>query len=353
MPELAAAVSGGMEGAMHSRARRRILMTALVGGAAVAGATVTRRYRRDLADAWARLAAVDRRVISTASGVVEYAERGRGEPLLVVHGIFHGCDGGLLSAGDLPQDRRLIAPSRFGYLGSPLPPGATPARQADTFAALLDELNVDRTDVIGISAGTTSALQFALRHPDRVKHLVVISGNLPGNPTAVAPPAWARLFYADVPMWVMKVFAPRAYLHLMGVPKDLPLTGEAAGFVDQMAESIFPVAPRVAGGTFDTFVSNPDVHDYPLEAITVPTLLVHAQDDPLTSYDAAERAANRIPGARFVVVPSGGHLLLGQDDVVRPAISAFLAEPVTPADAGASGGEDRDNVQTGARSVPT
>jgi len=312
---------------MGSRVRQRILTTALMGGAAVAGATLTGRYRRDLARARARLAAVDRRVASTPAGDVEYAERGSGEPLLLVHGIFHGCDGGLLSTGGLPQDRRLIAPSRFGYLGSPLPPGATPARQADAFAALLDELAVDRTDVVGISAGTTSALQFALRHPDRVKHLVVISGNLPGNPMAVAPPAWARLFYADLPLWAMRVFAPRAYLHLMGVPKDLPVVGETAAFVDEMAESIFPMAPRAAGGAFDVFVSNPDVHEYPLEAITVPTLLVHAQDDPLTSYDAAVRAASRIPGARLVTVPSGGHLLLGQDDLVGAAVSAFLAEP--------------------------
>jgi pimeloyl-ACP methyl ester carboxylesterase len=225
-------------------ARERILMTAAVGGAAVAGAALTRRYRRDLRHARARLAAVDRRVIATALGDVEYAERGSGEPLLVVHGIFHGCDGGLLSSSDLPHDRRVIAPSRFGYLGSPLPPEATPARQADVFAALLDELGVGRIDVVGISAGTTSALQLALRHPDRVKHLVVISGNLPGNPTAVAPPAWARVFYADVPLWAMKVFAPRAYLRLMGVPKNLPLTGEAAAFVEQMAESVYPMAPR-------------------------------------------------------------------------------------------------------------
>ena len=336
---------------MGSRAWQRNLMTALVGGAAVAGATLTRRYRRDLAHAWARLAAVDRTVICTAAGHVEYAERGSGEPLLVIHGIFHGCDGGLLSTGGLPRNRRLIAPSRFGYLGSPLPTGATPAQQADVFAALLDELAVDRTDVVGISAGTTSTLQFALRHPDRVKHLVVISGNLPGNPTAVAPPAWARVFYADVPLWAMKAFTARAYLHLMGVPKDMPVTGEAATFVAQMAESIFPMTPRAAGGVFDAFVSNPDVNDYPLEAITVPTLLVHAQDDPLTSYNAAQGAAGRIPGARLVTLRSGGHLLLGQDDVVRPAISAFLEEPVTTPGGRPTGGDDGDHVPTAARSI--
>lgn len=70
---------------------------------------------------------------------------------------------------------------RFGYPGSSMPPEATPAAQADALAALLDALGIGQIDVIGISAGTTSALQLALRHPERVSHLVVISGNLPGG----------------------------------------------------------------------------------------------------------------------------------------------------------------------------
>ena len=326
---------------MGSRTKRRCLL-ALAGGAAVAGVTLVGRYRRELAAAWARLEAVDRRVVATPFGDVEYAEVGNGEPLLLIHGLFHGCDGGLLSTDGLPRDRRVIAPSRFGYLGSSLPPGATPATQADAFADLLDALGIDRTDVVGISAGTTSALQFALRHPDRVGHLVVISGNLPGNPTATAPPSWARLLYADVPMWVMKTFARRAYLALMGVPRTLPLDGDAAMFMDQMADSIFPMAPRAAGGTFDTYVSNPDVNNYRLEDITAPTLLVHAEDDPLTSYEAAQQAARRIPHARLVSIPAGGHLLLGQDDVVRQAIAAFLVEPVTTT-AGRTKGDGEGN----------
>ena len=84
-------------------ARQGILIAVLMGGAAV-GAAVTGRYRRHLARARARLAAVDRRVVSTALGDVEYAERGRGEPVLLVHGIFHGCDGGLMSTGGLLQE---------------------------------------------------------------------------------------------------------------------------------------------------------------------------------------------------------------------------------------------------------
>jgi len=138
-----------------------------------------RRYRRDLDAARARIAAVERRVISTPWGAVEYAEQGHGDPLLVVHGIFQTCVGGLLCVRDLFINRRLIAPSRFGYLGSSMPPNATPAAQADAFAALLDALGIAQIDVIAVSAGATSALQLALRHPKRVKHLAVLVGNLP------------------------------------------------------------------------------------------------------------------------------------------------------------------------------
>ncbi len=315
---------------MAFQMKRCILFAAAAGGAVTVG-RLSRRYRHDLNQAWDRLNALDRHVVSTAFGDVEYAEQGTGEPLVVVHGILGGCDSGLLSASDLPRDRRLIAPSRFGYLGSALPSGATPADQADAFASLLDQLGVKSTDVVGISAGTSSTLQFALRHPDRVKHLIVVSGNHPGNPTAAAPPSWARFLYRDVPMWAMKVFGRKTLTGLVGVPKGFTPSAEAAEFVDELIESIFPVAPRAAGATFDAYVSNPDVNDYPLEQITVPVLLVHALDDPLCSYDAAQQAASRIPQARLVTVPAGGHLMLDQSVIVAPATAAFLAEPTTSA----------------------
>jgi hypothetical protein len=57
-------------------------------------------YRRDMNTARARLAAVDCHVISTQWGAVEYAERGSGDPVLVVHGIYHHCVGDLLSVRD-------------------------------------------------------------------------------------------------------------------------------------------------------------------------------------------------------------------------------------------------------------
>jgi len=176
-----------------------LLLAALAAGVALPAAGTYLRYRRDLNAARARLAAVDRHVISTRWGTVEYAERGRGDPVLVVHGIFHNCVGGLLSVRDF-SDRRFIAPSRFGYLGSNMPLDATPAHQADALAALLDALGIEQLDVIGESAGATSALQLALRHRERVKHLAVLVGNLPGSPTAVVQPSLAKLVNRPLPL---------------------------------------------------------------------------------------------------------------------------------------------------------
>jgi pimeloyl-ACP methyl ester carboxylesterase len=300
------------------------LFAAVAAGIAIPAVGLSLRYRRDLSAARARLASVDRHIIPTQWGAVEYAERGFGEPVLVVHGIYHNCVGGLLSVRDLFPNRRVIAPSRFGYLGSSLPPSATPAAQADAFAALLDALHIRQIDVIGLSAGATSALQLALRHPGKVKHLAVLVGNLPGSPTAVVQPSWAKPLYRQFVMWALRTFAPSTMVRLVAaVPQEFAMTGEDGRFVAEFIDSLFPVMPE--GLDFDLFVSNANVNDYNLEAISVPTLIVHTKDDQLASHEASKRAAQRIPSARFVSLESGGHLMLGQTKIIRDELANFFA----------------------------
>jgi pimeloyl-ACP methyl ester carboxylesterase len=302
---------------------KRSVLAGLAAGVAIPAYGVYFRYRRDMDAAHARLTAVERHVIATQWGQVEYAERGTGDPVLVVHGIFHNCVGGLLSVRDLFSDRRVIAPSRFGYLGSSLPPNATPAAQADAFAALLDSLDIGQTDVVGLSAGATSALQLALRHPEKVKHLVILVGNLPGSPTAVVQPSWTRRVNRQFVMWAMRTFVPSTMGRMIAaVPKEFAMSGNDARFVREFIDSLFPISPD--GFNFDLFVSNADVNSYDLEAIRVPTLIGHTKDDQLASHEASQRAAARIPGARFVSLESGGHLMLGQQQKGRDELAAFF-----------------------------
>jgi pimeloyl-ACP methyl ester carboxylesterase len=248
--------------------------------------------------------------------------------VLVVHGIYHNCVGGLLSVRDLFTDRRVIAPSRFGYLGSSLPPNATPAAQADAFAALLDALDIRRIDVVGLSAGATSALQLALRHPEKVSHLAVLVGNLPGSPTAVVQPSWTRRVNRQFVMWAVRTFAPSTVARMVAaLPREFAMTSDEAAVVDEFIDSLFPM--NAAGYNFDLFVSNADVNSYNLEAIRVPTLIAHTRDDQLASHEASRRAAERIPGARFLSLESGGHLMLGQQMKTRDELARFFAETMT------------------------
>jgi pimeloyl-ACP methyl ester carboxylesterase len=300
-------------------------IAALGSGVAIPALGLFFRYRRDLNAARARLAAADRHIVSTPWGAVEYAERGSGAPLLVVHGIFQNCVSGLFSVREIFRDRRIIAPSRFGYLGSSMPPDATPAAQADAFAALLDALNIRQIDVLGMSAGATSALQLALRHPERVKHLAVLVGNLPGSPTAIVQSSWTRRVNRQFVMWALRTFAPSTTARLVAaVPKEFAISGDDVRYVTEFIDSLFPMSPE--GYNFDLFVSNADVTNYDLEAINVPTLIAHTQDDQLASHDASRRAAERIPGARFVSLESGGHLMLGQQKKNGDELAAFFAE---------------------------
>jgi pimeloyl-ACP methyl ester carboxylesterase len=304
------------------------ILAGVAGVLAIAAAGAYLRYRSDMNAARARLATVERHVVSTRWGAVEYAEVGSGDPVLVVHGIFDNCVGAILSVRDL-SSQRLIAPSRFGYLGSHLPPDATPAHQADAFAALLDALGIGRVDVIGVSAGATSALQLALRHPERVKHLAVLVGNLPGSPTAVVQPPSAKLSNRQLPLWMLRTIAPTMMARMVaGLPKGFVMSREDTRFVRTFIDSLFPVSPE--GVDFDAFVSNADVNDYPLEAITVPTLIIHTRDDQMASHDASQRAAGRIPGARFVSLESGGHLMLGQTQRIRDELADFFVERSNP-----------------------
>jgi hypothetical protein len=104
------------------------ILAGLAGAVTIAASGVYLRYRRDMKAARARLDAVVRRTVSARWGAVEYAELGSGDPVFVGHGIFDNCVGAILSVRDL-SGQRLIAPSRFGYLGSNLPLDATPAHR--------------------------------------------------------------------------------------------------------------------------------------------------------------------------------------------------------------------------------
>src|SRR5215471_2498451 len=157
----------------RSRLRRKALIVALA-VVAGGGAWAYSRYRPDLDRARARIS-TGSRMAASPCGPIEYGERGEGPPVLVVHGAGGGFDQGLeLGDGLARAGFRVIAPSRFGYLGTPLPADASAQAQADAHACLLDALEIPNAAIFGVSAGGPSALQFALRYPERTNELVLL-----------------------------------------------------------------------------------------------------------------------------------------------------------------------------------
>ena len=146
-----------------------------------------------------------RTTIATTAGPVEYADRGHGEPLLAVHGTLGGCDQGLVATEFFRANGfRIIAPSRPGYLGTPLSTGRTPAEQADALAALLNAIGIERISVFAGSGGGPAAYALAARHRDRVTRLVQIdSVCLP-----IPPLPFARLSARDpatrLQLWLLR-----------------------------------------------------------------------------------------------------------------------------------------------------
>jgi pimeloyl-ACP methyl ester carboxylesterase len=304
----------------------RVLAVAVV----IVAALLYARFRRDIHVAQERLQSGGSQVIGTDCGPIEYATFGEGDPVLVVHGIFGGFDQGLVIArGNVGEGFRSIVPSRFGYLRTPLPDDASPVGQADVYACLLAALGIEKAAIMGTSAGATSALQFALRHPDRCTSLVLFSANLPGEAEAALPPepVAKALFKSDFVFWLVTTYFGSSMRSTMGVPEGFELTAEYEADVAEVMKTILPVKPRSDGALFDMYVSNLDVNTgYPLEEITVPVLIVNAVDDPLTLYGNAQSAAERIPGSKLVTIEDGGHMMLGHERQIRSEIAAFLDE---------------------------
>jgi hypothetical protein len=111
------------------------------------------------------------RIAQTALGPIEYYVMGTGPAVLVSHGCPGGYDQGLIAAR-LARDQRFqfIALSRPGYLRTPLCVGASPAEQADAYAALLDALHIPAAAVIGISRVDRQRFSSLCVIPDAAGH---------------------------------------------------------------------------------------------------------------------------------------------------------------------------------------
>jgi 2-hydroxy-6-oxonona-2,4-dienedioate hydrolase len=296
----------------------------------VTGAAV-RVYRSDLRVERERVLSMSQ-VIETGANRIEYATLGAGPPVLVIHGTGGGWDQGLDAAGELATlGYRLIAPSRFGYLRTPLPWDPSPQAEADALATFLTALNLERVAVVSFSAGAAPAAQLALRHPERVSRLVFVvpaAGGLYPTPGGNAPPSWMQqvVLRSDFPMWAVSRVSRGSMIRLMAVPEPLVPTLPAVEIanLDETIRMLQPVSMRWRGIRNDARSQRGTQALYPIERISVPTMFISADDDLYETMRVARRAASVVPGAKLVAFPTGGHLLLGRGGETWPLVADFL-----------------------------
>lgn len=299
---------------------------------------VLARYQREISAARGRVNNLGSQVIETGCGQIEYARIGDGYPVLVVHGALGGFDQGLLTAKYLTEKGfQVISVSRFGHLRSPLPENATLDMQVDLYACLLDELGIQRTAVLGVSAGSTSAIRFAARYPERISAFVLQVPAAPGKVLAAPPPKLAfTLMRSDFAYWAMSTYLRPVVQRLIGVPEGFTLTPETEAEVLDILATTLPSSERIDGFSNDFQIHTSafyeeisETNPYSVYKIETPVLVIMALDDPIALPENVRGLAEKFPNARMFVVPDGGHLLLGHSNEVQAEIIQFLNNNVT------------------------
>jgi pimeloyl-ACP methyl ester carboxylesterase len=277
------------------------------------------------------------RRIDTRGGPVECVVTGEGPALLSIHGGIGGYDQGLrVAAAALGAARRtVIAVSRPGYLGTPLSAGATPAAQADLFADILDALHIGQADVMAISAGGPSAIEFAIRHPARCRSLALISActgrlevRLPMRVQALRVMArWPSLVTAilrrlardpeKMAGWLIS--DPNARTAIRGDAESRAL------LIELQREILARLAPRMVGTEHDLRLMGA-MDDLALEQVRVPVLALHGTADEIVSFVHAVAVAKRVRGAQVVAIEGGEHVcLFTHREAVRARVRDFFA----------------------------
>jgi len=310
--------------------RNWIGLATAVGAAAVAGGTYL-RYRNELNEKTQALEAHSI-IAKTNRGPIEYAREGSGPVAFVIHGAGGGYDQGLYLAHDmLGEGFDVIAPSRFGYLQTPVPTDASHGAQADAHAALLDILSVQKAIVMGVSAGAPSAIEFAVRYPERTVALILVVpraydpanqvgvDQTPQNKTVI------RLFEnsADFPYWAATKVGRKQLVRFFGVDPELEAKAEPEERekVSGLIADMLPLSARVDGILADT---SSELVKSDLEHIQAPTLIISAEDDLYHTLPGARFTAEHIPDADLKIFETGGHLLISHGGEVREAIANFL-----------------------------
>ncbi|MFS8197800.1 alpha/beta fold hydrolase [Streptomyces sp. CWNU-52B] len=253
-----------------------------------------------------------------------HTDEGSGPPVLLSASLGTTAAMWAPQRARLRDTHRVIGYDHRGHGGSPAPAG--PYRLGDLVddaVALLDSLDIESVDVVGVSLGGTVGLALAADHPERVRSLVTVN---------------APAFADDPDFWHGRAATVRE----RGMAA---VTGGLLGRWYSPAVADAPsalVTDTVAGvGRLDAegyaacceAIATTDLRGR-LAGIRCPVLVVHGTADAVVPAHHARTIADTVPGARHLALAGAGHLLTQE---IPDRLHALLTEHW----AGAAGGADR------------
>jgi pimeloyl-ACP methyl ester carboxylesterase len=231
-----------------------------------------------------------------------FERRGQGPDVLLIGGLSDPAEAWAPQLEGLADRYRLTAFDNRGAGRSPLPPeDFTVGGFADDAAALLRALGVSSAHVAGFSGGSATAQELALRHPELVRSLVLVS-------------TWARpdayfLTMGDSWRWLADV-APseRAMLEAFFLWIYTRRAHED-GTVDQIIEEALAFPHPQSPEAFQRQLAAWMAHDTMdrLSEITAPTLVVAGERDIACPPRLGRVVAEQIPGAELIVLAGEAH----------------------------------------------
>jgi 3-oxoadipate enol-lactonase len=242
------------------------------------------------------------------------ADKGQGEPVLMLHGGFMDSSMWDGDAKALEGRYRIIRYDMRGYGRSPASPA--PYQPTDDIVALLDHLKIPKVHVVGISMGGGLAVDFALAHPSRVGSLFLAEPGLSG---------WR--WSSEVSGTMQTVMNANKVRGREGAIEEFlkqPVFASAADKPDAIAairaqlQRNFSLEPRGAQEP-----SNPAIDR--LAEIACPTVVLVAERGGPDARLIGDRFQREVAGARVIQVKGTGHMInLEAPSAFREHLENFL-----------------------------
>ncbi len=228
-------------------------------------------------------------------------------PLLLIGGTGGSCRGWIpLQVPEFSKTRPTLIFNFRGVMGSEDPGGSfTTADLADDTAGLLDALDIERADVLGAFMGGMTAQEIALRHPHRVRNLILVG-------TYARPDAKRRFILEDWASLARENISPEL---LMRTRLSWTLEDETLAqtdLIESMLDFYKKEGPPVPNDLFARQCDACLTHDTlgRLDKIAQPTLMICGRHDQLTPPALHHEIADGIPNARLVIIQFGAHLVM-------------------------------------------